>query len=57
MKKLLIGLVTVILMGSTVSTLQRFTGINLYPAYQIGVTWYVIFSCVNESKKINMKAR
>jgi lipoprotein signal peptidase len=57
MKKLLIGLFIVILMGAAVSTLQRYTGINLYSAYQIGVICYVIYSCANESKKRNMKAK
>lgn len=56
MKKLIMGLFIVILMGASVSTLQRFTGINLYSAYQIGVTWYVICLCIKESKKRTVKA-
>ncbi|MCH5138355.1 hypothetical protein JMF89_14255 [Clostridiaceae bacterium UIB06] len=57
MKKLIIGLFIVILMGAAVSTLQRYTGINLYSAYQIGVIWYVIWSCLKESKKRNVKVK
>lgn len=57
MKKLIIGLFVVILMGTAVSTLERFTGIDLYAAYEIGVMWYVIYSCAKESKKRNVKAK
>lgn len=57
MKKLIIGLFIVILMGAATSTLDRFTGINLYPAYEIGVIAYVVYSVVIESKKKNMKVK
>ena len=51
MKKILIALLIVILMGASVSTIERFTGIKwLYNAYEIGVISYVVCSIMINSK-------
>jgi hypothetical protein len=48
MKKLLMGLIVVILLGSAVSILYRFTGINLENGYKISTIIYVTYTILKE---------
>jgi hypothetical protein len=60
MKKLLKGFTVVILLGAAVSTLYRFTGINLENGYKIGTIMYVAYTILKQCDykktlyKINM---